>query len=77
MSQKLKRRQVLAGGCALALARPALAQSKPERLVFVGDPGAWKKIMNEEQVPAFQKETGIRVEITQLPIDALNARLRS
>jgi multiple sugar transport system substrate-binding protein len=77
MRQGVKRRQVMAGAAAVALARPALAQSKPERLVFVGDPGAWKKILNEEQVPAFQKQTGIRVEITQLPIDALNARLRS
>ena len=77
MPQRLKRRHLLASVAALALARPALAQSKPERLVFVGDPGAWKKILNEEQAPAFQKETGIRIEITQLPIDALNARLRS
>jgi ABC-type glycerol-3-phosphate transport system substrate-binding protein len=77
MPQKLRRRTVLTSGTALALARPALAQSKPERLVFVGDPGAWKKILNTEQASTFEKETGIRVEITQLPIDALNARLRS
>ena len=77
MPQKLNRRHVLASGAAIALARPAIAQSKPERLVFVGDPGAWKKILNTEQAPAFEKETGIRIEITQLPIDALNARLRS
>ena len=36
-----------------------------------------RQILNTEQAPAFGKETGIRIEITQLPIDALNARLRS
>ena len=59
------------------LARPAIAQNKPEKLVFVGDNGPWHWTVVEEVGPAFEKAHGIKVEFTLLPIDPLNARLRS
>jgi ABC-type glycerol-3-phosphate transport system substrate-binding protein len=74
--RKLTRRGVLAGAAA-GLARPALAQGKPEKLVFVGDNGPWHTCLVEEVAPAFQKATGIAIDFTLLPIDALIARLKA
>jgi ABC-type glycerol-3-phosphate transport system substrate-binding protein len=58
---------------------PALvrAQSKPEKLVFVGDNGPWHWCLTEEVAPAFERATGIKVDFTLLPIDALSARLKA
>ena len=60
---QLKRRRVLQGAAAAlaptALACPALAQSKPEKIVYVGDNGPWHWVMVEEVAPAFEKATGI------------------
>jgi multiple sugar transport system substrate-binding protein len=71
----IKRRAVIGG----ALATPMLAnaQSKPDKLVFVGDNGPWHWCLVEEVAPAFEKETGIKVDFTLLPIDALSARLKA
>ena len=71
----LNRRAVLGG----ALAAPMLAhaQGKPAKLVFVGDNGPWHWCLVEEVAPAFEKETGIKVEFTLLPIDALTAKLKA
>ena len=55
----------------------ASAQSKPDKLVFVGDNGPWHWCLVEEVAPAFEKETGIKVDFTLLPIDALSARLKA
>src|SRR6266446_4802653 len=78
---RLGRRQflrTLAAGIAIsAPAGPAIAQRKPDKLVFVGDTGPWHWTLVEEIAPAFEKAHGIKVEFTLLPIDALNARLKA
>jgi ABC-type glycerol-3-phosphate transport system substrate-binding protein len=79
----LNRRQLLqataAAGGVLAAPRANLrAQSKPEKLVYIGEnQGGWKRTLMEEVAPAFEKETGIRVDFTMLPVDAWRARLRA
>ena len=78
-SFRLGRRAVLAGGSAVA-ASPfvrAHAQSKPDKLVYVGDNGPWHTCLVNEVAPAFEKETGIKIDFTLLPIDALVARLKA
>ncbi len=71
----IKRRHVLTG--ALAAPMLARAQGKPDKLVFVGDNGPWHWCLVEEVAPAFEKETGIKIDFTLLPIDALSARLKA
>jgi multiple sugar transport system substrate-binding protein len=73
----MKRRDLLAGAAATTLAMPALAQGKPEKLVYVGDNGPWHWTLVEEVGPAFEKETGIKVDFTLLPVDPWNARLKT
>jgi multiple sugar transport system substrate-binding protein len=73
----IRRRQLLATSAAAALPMPALAQGKPEKLVYVGDNGPWHYVMQEEVAPAFKKQTGIRVDFTLLPVDAWFARLQA
>lgn len=78
----LGRRQFLqasamAGAGLATLGRAARAQTKPEKLVFVGDNGPWHGVLVNEVGPAFEKETGIKVEYNLLPYDALGARLRA
>ena len=72
------RRRGLLRGAAAALAMPAVAgaQPKPQKLIFVGDNGPWHWCLTEEVAPAFEKATGIKVDFTLLPIDALSARLK-
>ena len=55
--------------CRAALPLPALAQGKPEKLVYVGDNGPWHWVMVEEVAPAFEKATGIKIDFTLLPVD--------
>lgn len=79
---RLNRRQLLqataAAGSILAAPRSLRAQSRPEKLVYIGEnQGGWKRTLMEEVAPAFEKETGIRVEFTMLPVDAWRARLRA
>jgi ABC-type glycerol-3-phosphate transport system substrate-binding protein len=69
-------RRVLLGS-ALAAPMLARARSKPEKLVFVGDNGPWHWCLVEEVAPAFEKATGIKIDFTLLPIDALSARLKA
>ena len=69
-------------GSGIAVSRPslprvALAQPKPDKLVFVGDNGPWHWCLVEEVAPAFEKLHGIKVDFTLLPIDALSARLKA
>lgn len=75
------RRSVLQGalttGAALATPRFVRAQPRPDKLIFVGDNGPWHWCLVEEVAPAFEKETGIKIDFTLLPIDALNARLKA
>src|SRR5215475_11386495 len=67
-----------AAGMLAAAPRRARAQSKPEKLVYIGEnQGGWKKTLVEEVGPAFEKATGIKVEFTLLPVDAWRARLRA
>jgi multiple sugar transport system substrate-binding protein len=66
----------LAAGATLSAPSLSRAQSKPEKLVFVGDNGPWHWCLTEEVAPAFQQATGIKVDFTLLPIDALSARLK-
>jgi multiple sugar transport system substrate-binding protein len=72
----MKRRELLAGTAA-ALAMPALAQNKPDKLIYVGDNGPWHWTLVEEVAPAFEKETGIKIDFTLLPVDPWNARLKT
>lgn len=68
----------LAAGGASTLVRPTqAAAAKPERLVYVGDNGPWHACLVKEVAPAFQQATGIRIDFTLLPIDALVARLKA
>src|SRR5246127_5807822 len=77
----LNRRSLLmaaAVGGVMAVPRPSLAQNKPDKLVYIGDnQGGWKRTLTEEVAPAFEKETGIKVEFTLLPPDAWQARLKA
>ncbi len=76
----LKRRTLLQASVAAAgvLAAPQIkAQSKPEKLVYVGDNGPWHWVMVEEVAPAFEKATGIKIDFTLLPVDPWRARLRA
>ena len=54
----------------------ARAQSKPDRLVYIGDNGPWHACLQQEVAPAFEKQTGIKVDFSFLPGDALTARLK-
>ena len=67
----------LATGSALAATRPSRAQSKPEKLVFVGDNGMWHDCLYKVVAPDFEKQTGIHVDFTALPVDGLTARLQA
>jgi ABC-type glycerol-3-phosphate transport system substrate-binding protein len=74
------RRTVLAASLAApaaGLARPAIAQPKPDKLVLLVPTGHWPLTIAEDVTAAFTKETGIRVEVTTLPVDALNARMKA
>lgn len=76
----LRRRTLLAASAAAPLAapRPLRAQTKPDKLVYIGEnQGGWKRVLMEEVAPAFEKETGIKVEFTMLPVDAWRARLKA
>jgi ABC-type glycerol-3-phosphate transport system substrate-binding protein len=53
------------------------AQSKPEKLVYVGDNAPWHRTLVEEVAPAFEKATGIKIDFTLLPVDAWIARLKA
>ncbi|MCO6415093.1 extracellular solute-binding protein [Siccirubricoccus sp. KC 17139] len=65
-------------GATALLAAPARAQPRPEKLVYIGEnQGGWKRTLMEEVAPAFEHETGIRVEFTMLPVDAWRARLKA
>jgi ABC-type glycerol-3-phosphate transport system substrate-binding protein len=72
-----RRRLLQTSVAAAALPRPALAQSKPEKLIYVGDNGPWHFAMVEEVAPAFEKATGIKIDFTLLPVDPWRARLRA
>ena len=76
----LKRRHLLAAAATAPLASPRLlrAQTKPDKLVYIGEnQGGWKKVLMEEVAPAFEKENGIKIEFTMLPVDAWRARLKA
>ena len=73
----LKRRTLLQASVGVLAAPQVKAQSKPEKLVYVGDNGPWHYCMVEEVAPAFEKKTGIKVDFTLLPVDPWRARLRA
>ena len=76
--ERINRRGFLQGSIAAAsVPKFARAQSKPDKLVFVGDNGPWHWCLVEEVAPAFEKQTGVKVDFTLLPIDALSARLKA
>jgi ABC-type glycerol-3-phosphate transport system substrate-binding protein len=81
MQLKPNRRSVLLGGAALSasslLARPALAQSKPDSINFLCVVGGWGDILYNHAIPEFEEKTGIKVESTLLPADGLETRLRT
>ncbi len=59
--------------------RPGLlrAQGKPEKIVVVALLVDWRSTLLEDVAPAFERATGIKVEFTFLPLDALAARLKA
>lgn len=73
--------RVAAGAAAAtALAAPAIrasAQGKPDKLVCIVPSGHWPLTIVEDVGPAFEAATGIRVEFTTLPADAVQARGRA
>jgi multiple sugar transport system substrate-binding protein len=73
----MRRRDLLAATVGLAAPSLARAAGKPEKLVFVGDNGPWHWCLVEEVAPAFAQATGIKIDFTLLPIDALSARLKA
>jgi multiple sugar transport system substrate-binding protein len=77
----LVRRQILQAALAASAfagaTRAARAQAKPAKLVYVGDNGPWHACLVNEVAPAFEQMTGIKIDFTLLPIDALVARLKS
>jgi multiple sugar transport system substrate-binding protein len=80
-SRGLFRRQMLqaslAAGAVAGRPITARGETKPEKLVYVGDNGPWHTCLVNEVAPAFEKATGIKVDFTLLPIDALVARLKA
>ena len=72
----ITRRAALAG-IATALARPALAQGKPEKIVLVGVNAPIQGPLIDEVIPEWERTNGIKVEYNLLPIDALSAKLRA
>ncbi|MBX9700186.1 MAG: extracellular solute-binding protein, partial [Acetobacteraceae bacterium] len=77
----LTRRQAFMAAVATGgtVAAPRLyAQNRPEKLVYIGEnQGGWKRVLMEEVAPAFERESGIKVEFTMLPVDAWRARLKA
>jgi multiple sugar transport system substrate-binding protein len=77
----MNRRRLLqasaAAGGVLAAPRVGRAQGKPDKLVYVGDNGPWHWVMVDEVAPAFEKETGIKIDFTLLPVDPWNAKLKA
>ena len=59
------------------LSMPALAQSKPDKIVVTGLQISWRRTFEEEIGPQFEAATGIKVEFEWLPQDALAARLKT
>src|SRR5689334_16347599 len=74
---KMKRRTLLQASVGILAAPQIMAQSKPEKLVYVGDNGPWHYVMVEEVAPAFEKATGIKIDFTLLPVDPWRARLKA
>src|SRR3954469_15459985 len=73
----MKRRTLLQASVGVLAAPQIMAQSKPEKLVYVGDNGPWHYVMVEEVAPAFEKATGIKIDFTLLPVDPWTARLKA
>ena len=65
-----------AGLLGAPLARPAIAAAKPAKLVVLIDNAPWHGAMHDA-AEQFHKDTGIAIEFTVLPDDALVARLKS
>lgn len=59
------------------LGMPAIAQSKPAKIVVTGLQISWRRTFEEEIGPAFEQQHGIPVEFEWLPQDALAARLKT
>lgn len=60
-----------------AFPMPALAQSKPDKIVVTGLQISWRRTFEEEIGPLFEQQHGIKVEFEWLPMDALAARLKT
>ncbi len=82
---RLSRRSFLKGSAVSGLGvaatsllnMPALAQSKPDKIVVTGLQISWRRTFEEEIGPAFEQQYGIPVEFEWLPQDALAARLKT
>ena len=79
VTDRTGRRAFLAGAAATGagLALPALAQAKPDKIVIAALMIKWRRTLEEEVGPLFEKQTGIKVEFAFLPMDALATRLKT
>src|SRR4029453_15184859 len=76
--RRLLQAAAVAGGMLATSTRTVRAQSKPDKLVYIGEnQGGRKRGLMGEVAPAFQKATGIKVEFTMMPVDAWRARLKA
>jgi ABC-type glycerol-3-phosphate transport system substrate-binding protein len=55
----------------------ARAAQKPEKLIFLGTSSGWVNAFRGETVPEWEGQTGIKVEMSFLPVDPLKAKLRT
>lgn len=67
----------LGGSLALGLAPNVWAQSKPEKITLICLPNAWLNYLKQETIPAWERETGVKVEVIAMPQEALKTRLRT
>lgn len=66
---------VVASG--LGSPRRAGAQGKPAELRMIGDPGPWARVLYDEIIPEWERETGIKVRAEILPTDPLRTRVQT
>lgn len=84
-SAKLTRRDLLrTGGAAgaglvagLVPARVMSQAAKPQSISLIGNNGAWFGHLQRGTIPAWEQQTGIKVETLFLPTDALKTKLRA
>lgn len=82
ISQPGRRRMIaaataLGGSFAMGIAPKLWAQQKPEKISLICVPNTWLNYLKQEAIPAWERETGIKVEVVVMPQEALKTRLRT